>query len=500
MSVRVRSAVRILALVAFLITLAWLPGAAQSAAPLDPAPRPPSRVASVASLCPPVRVYDYDGTERDWDWLVATFGNVWVDPGDGSACLAELRAIHDDATLNVRVRDSAGQPVDGIPVIFHWPDAPLLPPELVGCYDRGVYGSTGEGYKPLWSQVYSDPGTVGFGMGSGAFYCPPAGGPHTVWAGVEGSDCVHGLGMLCWTNHDHVDPTFVLYEGSLSSPVLEPIDNGDKDGTYLVDWSTVEGATAYTLEEDSSASFPSPIIRYQGAATQYAIVGQAAGTWHYRVRASGAGGDSPWSNTQQAVVNLALPAAPVLYPIPNDDGDGSYQVDWSEVTGGTKYRLEEDDNPGFTSPIVRYLGYNLRYLVTGRPLGLRYYRVRTSNAAGYSPWSNTESVAVGGPPPAAPVLYPIDNADGDGSYLVDWSEVTGDTKYRLEEDDNPGFTSPIVRYLGYGTQYQVTARPPGLRYYRVRTSNASGFGPWSNTEWAIVGPGGVWHRPARVRL
>lgn len=168
MSVRVRSAVRILALVAFLITLAWLRGRPVGRAP-RPRASPASRVASVASLCPPVRVYDYDGTERDWDWLVATFGNVWVEPGDGSACLAELRAIHDDATLNVRVRDSAGQPVDGIPVIFHWPDAPLLPPELVGCYDRGVYGSTGEGYKPLWSQVYSDPGTVGFGMGSGAF-------------------------------------------------------------------------------------------------------------------------------------------------------------------------------------------------------------------------------------------------------------------------------------------------------------------------------------------
>ncbi|HNS50217.1 MAG TPA: hypothetical protein PKO09_03460 [Anaerolineae bacterium] len=500
MSVRVRSGVCVLILVAFLVALAGLPEPVQSAPPSDPASRLPSRIASATSLCPPVRVYDYDGTERDWDWLVTTFGAVWVEPGDGSACLAELRAIHDDATLNVRVRDSDGQPADGIPVIFHWPDAPFLPPELVGCYDRGVYGITGEGHKSAWAQIDSDPGSVGFGMGGGAFYCPPSGGPHTVWTGVEGSDCVHGLGMLCWTNHDHVDPTFVLYEGSLPSPVLAPIDNGDKDGAYLVDWSTVEGATAYTLEEDSSASFPSPIVRYQGAATQYAIASQAPGTWHYRVRASGAGGDSPWSNIQQATVSMAPPGAPILYPIDNDDGDGSYWVDWSEVPGATKYRLEEDDHPSFASPIVRYLGYNVRYQVTGRSLGLRYYRVRTSNAAGFGPWSNTESAAVGGPPPGAPVLYPIDNGDGDGSYLVDWSEVPGATKYRLEEDDNADFGSPLVRYLGYGTQYQVTARPPGLRYYRVRTSNASGYGPWSNTEWAIVGPGGAWHRPARARL
>ncbi len=74
------------------------------------------------------------------------------------------------------------------------------------------------------------------------------------------------------------------------------------------------------------------------------------------------------------------------------------------------------------------------------------------------------------------------------------------TKYRLEEDDNPAFSSPIVRYLGYSTQYQVTGRQPGRLYYRVRTSNAAGYGLWSNTEWVVVGPGGAWYRPTRARM
>ncbi len=269
MKARMRSVARILAVTA-LMALAWPVGIARSDEPSDQVRYPTMAMSPLDSPCGTVRVLDYDGVERDWDWLVATFGDVWVEPGDGSACLTELRAIRDDSTLNVRVEDAEGRPVDGIPVVFHWSDAPLLPPELVGCYDRGVYGGTGE-------HIESEPGTVGFGMGSGAFYCPPSGGPHTVWVGIEGSDCVHGLGMLCWTNHYHVNPTFVLAGESLPSPTLLPIGNADGDGTYLVDWSAVAGATAYALEEDDNYGFTSPTVRYAGGSTQYQVGGQARG-------------------------------------------------------------------------------------------------------------------------------------------------------------------------------------------------------------------------------
>jgi hypothetical protein len=159
-----------------------------------------------APQCGIVRVFDYDGNERDWDWLVEEFGAVWIEAGSGSACVTELRAIKGQSALTVWVKDTEEQPVGGVPVVFYWPDAPpLLPdhPELVGCFDLGVFGFT---------KQYPDPaaGSVGFGMGEGAWYCPPDGGPHTVWVGVEGSDCVHGLGMLCGTNHYHVNPTFML--------------------------------------------------------------------------------------------------------------------------------------------------------------------------------------------------------------------------------------------------------------------------------------------------
>jgi hypothetical protein len=125
-------------------------------------------------------------------------------------------------------------------------------------------------------------------------------------------------------------------------PTLYAIDNPDGDGDYTVDWSNVTGADAYTLQEDDSANFNSPVTRYAGGASQVAVTGQDAGTWHYRVSASNAAGESGWSSVESVTVK---PGAPTLYPIDNPDEDGSYLVDWSDVTGADAYTLEEDD-PG----------------------------------------------------------------------------------------------------------------------------------------------------------
>jgi uncharacterized protein YegP (UPF0339 family) len=266
------------------------------------------------------------------------------------------------------------------------------------------------------------------------------------------------------------------------APTLYPIANVDGDGTYLVDWSDAIGANAYELQEDDNSAFTSPTLRYTGANSQYQISGQQGGTWYYRVRASNAGGNSPWSNTQSVGV---VPAAPMLLSIGNPDGDGNYLVDWNDVTGAFSYRLEEDDNSAFASPIVRYEGDSSQYTVSGQQPGLWYYRVRASNATGNSLWSNIQAASV---IPATPLLDPISNTDGNGDYLVDWNDVTGATSYWLEEDDNSEFTSPTVRYNGTNNQYPVSAQPTGLWYYRVRATCAGGDSPWSNTESVSVAP------------
>jgi hypothetical protein len=202
--------------------------------------------------------------------------------------------------------------------------------------------------------------------------------------------------------------------------------------------------------------------------------------WYYRVRSTGEGGRSTWSNVESVGV---VPQPPVLNPIYNPENDGIYVVSWSKSLGATVYTLQEDDNPDFATPTVRYSGQNTQKTITGQPGGTWYYRVRAGGTFGDGDWSNVE---VTGVKPAAPYLWPVNNDDGDGAYLVDWTNPTGATGYRLEEDDNSDFSSPGERYSGPDSQYQVNNQQTGTWYYRVVASNPAGDSPWSTTRSVLV--------------
>jgi thermitase len=88
--------------------------------------------------------------------------------------------------------------------------------------------------------------------------------------------------------------------------------------------------------------------------------------------------------------------------------------------------------------------------------------------------------------PGTPVLNLIDNPDGDGNYVVDWSDAANATSYSLQEDDNAAFFSPTTAYSGPNSQYSVSGKGPGTWYYRVYASNANGSSPWSAIQSVTV--------------
>ncbi|MBU1751784.1 MAG: hypothetical protein KKA73_29255, partial [Chloroflexi bacterium] len=308
--------------------------------------------------------------------------------------------------------------------------------------------------------------------------------PTTLYTGSDTEHAVSGQTTGRW--YYRVRATNTIGDGPWSStqdvgvcpaaPTLYAISNPECDGDYTVDWSSVAGATSYTLEEDDNAAFTSPTVAYSGSDTEHAVSGQTTGRWYYRVRASNAGGDSAWSGTQDVGV---CPAAPVLNAVSNPECDGDYTVDWGAVTGAISYTLEEDDNAAFTSPSVVYAGSDTDYAFSGQTTGRWYYRVKATNAIGDSAWSGTQDVGVC---PAALTLYAVSNPECDGDYTVDWSTVTGATSYTLEEDDNAAFSSPTTVYSGSDTDHAVSGQSAGVWYYRVRASNAGGSSEWSTPQ------------------
>jgi hypothetical protein len=285
-------------------------------------------------------------------------------------------------------------------------------------------------------------------------------------------------GCSDWSNTESVQVC------SLTPPTLYPISNSDCDGDYTVSWSSVGGAAYYVLEEDDNPSFSSPTTVYQGPNTSKNIVGKSPGTYYYRVRACNADGCSDWSNVESVKV-WPIPAAPTLDPISNDEPcDGDYTVSWSSVANATSYELQEDDDSSFSSPTTVYSGSSTSTEITGRSGGMWYYRVRACNCRGCGDWSNTESVYV----LDAPILDPIDNDDCNGRYPVSWSSVADATRYELQEDDDPAFSSPTTVYEGSSTSKYAIGRSPGTYYYRVRASNALCYSAWSDTQSVTVWP------------
>ena len=96
------------------------------------------------------------------------------------------------------------------------------------------------------------------------------------------------------TDEDQSNSTFSLTCITPATPVLNDpgTTDTDTDGDYLVSWSSVSGATSYTLEEDTSNVFSSPTEVYSGASTFKQITGKSNGTYYYRVKACNACGCS----------------------------------------------------------------------------------------------------------------------------------------------------------------------------------------------------------------
>ncbi|MBU1759189.1 hypothetical protein KKG31_09000, partial [Patescibacteria group bacterium] len=74
----------------------------------------------------------------------------------------------------------------------------------------------------------------------------------------------------------------------------------------------------------------------------------------------------------------------------------TYSITWDSVADATSYELEEDANNSFSSPSTIYTGTattnNIQKYVSS--VSTYYYRVKATNDAGDSDWSNIESITV----------------------------------------------------------------------------------------------------------
>ncbi|HMQ99702.1 MAG TPA: hypothetical protein PKE39_11825, partial [Ignavibacteria bacterium] len=209
--------------------------------------------------------------------------------------------------------------------------------------------------------------------------------------------------------------------------------------------------------------------------------------YFWRVKAANEIGWGAFSEWWKFTTSSGLPPVPPvqIYPLNNAQNISvTPQLDWSDVSGAQKYRLQVSalsnfsvlwiDDSSLTTSSYQVnngvLAYNSVY----------YWRIKAKNTAGWgnyqtSPYRFFTMII---PPPAAPVLLsPANGATGISlTPLLDWNDVSGSVKYRIMLASDSGFTNILADDSTMSvSQYNVPAAllaNSTVYYWKVAAKNS----------------------------
>jgi len=178
-----------------------------------------------------------------------------------------------------------------------------------------------------------------------------------------------------------------------TAPVLNAIPlDPSLPNSYTVSWSKVTNTNSYSLQQDTSSTFPNPQLLV-GTTLSHSFSNQPNGTYYYRVAASNFTGQSPYSNTRMVVVPIQL-QPPVLNAVVNPFGVGEYPISWNAVPFAQQYALQEATIADFSNANVLFTGAGTSYQVSGRTPNTYYYRLTAIDGPSTSAFSNSQTAIV----------------------------------------------------------------------------------------------------------
>lgn len=249
--------------------------------------------------------------------------------------------------------------------------------------------------------------------------------------------------------------TQVLATTGPSAPTLSAIAAGTN--LIVLSWSSVEGASSYTVyRADSASGSYSSLITVATPTTSYSHTGLAAGTTnYYKVIAKNSSGlAGNYSSVVSATTEGGLPAVPANLTATPADGlaDGTFEIglSWNLVSGATSYSVSRstddinyneietdattnsftDSDPGLTADTIYY------------------YKVKANNASGSSAESASVETRTA---PAAPINLAA-TAGSSSQITVTWDPVNGADSY------------DVLQASAEDGEYEYLANVPGAIY------------------------------------
>lgn len=296
---------------------------------------------------------------------------------------------------------------------------------------------------------------------------------------------------------------FIWYKASelVSGVLLNAKDNNPafkKTNSAKISLQGADAINGYRFEITAdTVTFAGLIVDSTLTDTAKFVSGLTANTSYYwRVKAKneiGWGAYSLW--WKFTTLNNVPPAAPVLISPANSAINISVTplLDWSDVSGSEKYRVQVsafsnfsvlwiDDSSSVSSQFRvpnGVLAYNSAY----------FWRVKAKNNAGWGEYqvSPFRFFTLITPPPSAPVLLlPANGATGVLlNPMLDWNNVSGALKYRLQVSSMPDFSTLLIDDSSLtNSEFNVTAGILGSSstyYWKAAAKDNTAWGDFSAT-------------------
>src|SRR6202171_1802064 len=185
-------------------------------------------------------------------------------------------------------------------------------------------------------------------------------------------------------------------------------------------WNNTSTSETGVKIERSTDNVTFTQITVAGAtAVSYSDSGLSASTtYFYRVRATSAFGDSPYSNTASATTQSPPPppTAPTNLAA-TAVGTSQINLSWTNTsTSQTGVKIERSTNNVNFTQITVAGATAVSYSDSGLSASTTYfYRVRATSASGDSPYSNTASATTQSPPPASIAFVQLNYATPQSS-------------------------------------------------------------------------------------
>ena len=359
-------------------------------------------------------------------------------------------------------------------------------------------------YADVDNREYS--GGAEYGGGKGAFP-----GSHGGGEGYNPATAGYTYSVTCHENQA-ADQSWNTKTQWVNSPPTAPIliDEPNTTSTSItLEWNAStdpEGnAIEYYAVVDDDPNFGSPnygAVWQSGTSLSFTVPVNT--TWYWKLKARDIyNSESGWSSSDTFIVSdgVAPPQVTLLSPASStiyNNYPQNVTFQWNAVPPFAEYRLEIDNESGFSNPLVYDSGWttDTSRTVSITTAGTYYWRVQARDIVTLAtgPLSEVWSFIVN-KPPTVPVL--VDEPDTTStSITLDWNASTdpegnNPVQYYAQVDDDPNFGSPDYGGVWQsGTSLSFTVGINTIWYWRVKAKDSLNFeSAWSSMDSFMVSDG-----------